>query len=251
MASFEVHVRVELLAEGFRLVRARDGQAPEFDLEAGANWRQAVESFCARALGERPVHLELVDAKSIQEGLFGRLWLIVRGYLPSRSGPADCTYRWESLTRAAAAAPAPGARLDPAAETLLYTDGGSRGNPGPAGIGLVLEQQASGYLEEQSRFIGVATSNAAEYTALIEGLKLALERGVRRLEHRSDSQLLVRQLEGLYKVKSVPLARLHDQARSLIKAFESFISRHVLREQNLRADRLANLALDEQEKSAQ
>ena len=90
-----------------------------------------------------------------------------------------------------------------------------------------------------------------EYTALIEGLKLALERGVRRLEHRSDSQLLVRQLEGLYKVKSVPLARLHDQARSLVKAFESFISRHVPREQNLRADRLANLALDEQEKSAQ
>ncbi|MFH1071683.1 MAG: ribonuclease HI family protein [Candidatus Glassbacteria bacterium] len=251
MASFEVYLHPEVLAEGARLVCSRDGRPPEIALEADSQWRPAVEAFCARVLGALPVQAELVDARSAREGLFGRLTLVVRCFLSRRPDPLDSSYRWERSPGEATATPVPGVRIDPAAETVLATDGGSRGNPGPAGIGLVLEQPANGYLEEYGRCIGSATSNVAEYAALVQGLKLALERGVRRLVHKSDSELLVRQIDGRYKVKNFKLAQLNQEARNLIRAFESFECRHVPRNENLRADRLVNLALDQQETAAQ
>ena len=132
--------------------------------------------------------------------------------------------------------------LDPDREVQLYTDGASFGNPGPAGIGIVLLQEETGYREEHSRYLGKATSNAAEYTALAEGLALAVERGARRVAHCSDSELLVKQLKGEYKIKSDALKILLYRARDIIAGLESFTTTHIGRQNNSRADKLAKQA---------
>lgn len=127
---------------------------------------------------------------------------------------------------------------------LLRTDGASRGNPGPGAIGVVLEDEDGTVLEEIGACIGTATNNQAEYQALLTGLETALDRGVLRVRILSDSELLVRQLRQEYKVKNEQLKELYLEARSLIQRFERVEIKHVSREQNVRADELANRALD-------
>ena len=126
----------------------------------------------------------------------------------------------------------------------LYTDGGSRGNPGPAGIGARLLTASGDVVEELADFIGTATNNVAEYQALLAGLELALDRGVERLDVFLDSELVVRQVNGRYKVKDAGLKPLHAQACTLLSRFHEVDVKHVRREQNAEADRLVNEAID-------
>ncbi|MBU2025288.1 MAG: ribonuclease HI family protein [Patescibacteria group bacterium] len=132
----------------------------------------------------------------------------------------------------------------------IYSDGGARGNPGPAGIGAVVEIQ--GKMREISKYIGEATNNVAEYRALIEALclakTLAREKGLNlkkeRVECYLDSELVVRQLKGEYRVKDVKLRRLFEKLRNFALEFSMVNFNHITREFNKRADRLVNEALD-------
>jgi len=126
----------------------------------------------------------------------------------------------------------------------LYVDGGSRGNPGPAGIGAVLLDEDGHKIDELASFIGEATNNVAEYRALIAGLEMAIDMGVRRLKVFSDSELMVRQLEGTYKVKNEGLKPFHVQAKGLLSQLDEFSLSSIPREANADADRLVNAALD-------
>ncbi len=126
----------------------------------------------------------------------------------------------------------------------LYTDGGARGNPGPAGIGARLMTAGGDVVEDVSDYIGKATNNVAEYEALIAGLEVALDRGVERLDVFLDSELVVRQVNGQYKVKDAGLKPLHAQACLLLSKFHEVDVRHVRREQNSAADALVNQAID-------
>lgn len=126
---------------------------------------------------------------------------------------------------------------------FLYADGASRGNPGPAGIGVVLCDQNGGTIAEVSEHIGRATSNVAEYKALIRGLEEALSRNITRLGVFMDSQLLARQLSGEYQVRAPHLARLHRRAVHLMGQFEEVSVVHLPRGGNLRADTLAKKAV--------
>lgn len=129
----------------------------------------------------------------------------------------------------------------------LRTDGGARGNPGPAGIGIVLEAPDGEVVAEVAKGIGHATNNVAEYQALLEGLELAAGRGVRELDVFSDSLLMVEQMKGRYKVKNPGLQPLHARARRLVGSFDRVRFNTVRRELNKAADALANQAMDEQE----
>ena len=123
-------------------------------------------------------------------------------------------------------------------------DGGSRGNPGPAGIGVVLSAADGTPLVTLGRFIGRATNNAAEYTALIAGLQEAKRLGAKRVAVRGDSELIVRQMRGEYKVRNADLRPLYEQAQSLLRQFEQATIQHNYRHNNALADKLANLAMD-------
>ncbi len=130
---------------------------------------------------------------------------------------------------------------------VLYTDGASRGNPGPAAIGAVLYEDDGGALrpvETVSEAIGSATNNVAEYRAVVAGLEAARRHGATEIELRSDSLLLVRQLTGEYKVKAPGLKPLFAEVRRLLQGFDRVEIRHVPREENEEADALANAALD-------
>ena len=126
----------------------------------------------------------------------------------------------------------------------LSTDGGARGNPGPAAYGYVLETDDGTVLDARGETIGVATNNVAEYRALLAGLESALERQVDELEVVSDSELLVNQMQGKYKVKSSNLRELVDDAQALAQRFARIRYTAVRREHNELADRLVNEALD-------
>jgi probable phosphoglycerate mutase len=126
----------------------------------------------------------------------------------------------------------------------LFTDGGARGNPGPAAYGFVLEDADGMVLAARGERIGIATNNVAEYTALIEGLRAAIELGVPVLEVVSDSQLMVKQMTGEYKVKNEALRELSLEAGRLARQIPALSYRWVRREQNELADRLLNEALD-------
>jgi ribonuclease HI len=125
----------------------------------------------------------------------------------------------------------------------MYIDGAARGNPGPAAYAVVLVRPGAPTVEE-SQTIGTATNNVAEYTALIEGLVLAVELGVRSLAVLSDSELLVKQMNGEYRVKNPELHELYQEAKRLTRGFEKVTISHIRREQNKRADELGNAALD-------
>ncbi len=122
---------------------------------------------------------------------------------------------------------------------FLYCDGASKGNPGPAGAGMVLEDASGREIAAWGRKIGTATNNAAEYIAMIEGLRRALEMGFKSIEVRTDSQLMERQLNGKYKVKSASLQPLFEESKSLLGKFEKWTVKHVRRECNKKADKLA------------
>jgi len=126
----------------------------------------------------------------------------------------------------------------------LSTDGGARGNPGPAAYGYVLESEDGHVLEARGEAIGIATNNVAEYRALLAGLEKALELGVRELEVISDSELLVKQMTGVYRVKNQALRELSLAAARLTRQFERVDYRAVRREHNELADSLVNEALD-------
>jgi ribonuclease HI len=125
----------------------------------------------------------------------------------------------------------------------MHIDGASRGNPGPAAYAVVLARPGLPVVEEADT-IGKATNNVAEYTALVEGLQLATELGVNRLSVFSDSELMVKQMNGLYRVKNPELLDLYNAARKLAAGFEKLTLTHVRREQNARADAIGNDALD-------
>jgi ribonuclease HI len=129
---------------------------------------------------------------------------------------------------------------------VLWTDGAARGNPGPAGCGAILKSPSGDVLDEQSQYLGHTTNNVAEYRALLLGLERALACGVRELEVRSDSELLIKQLRGEYRVRSAGLQPLYTQAKQLISRFASVRLVHVRRELNAEADRLANRGIDAQ-----
>ena len=126
----------------------------------------------------------------------------------------------------------------------LFTDGGARGNPGPAAFGYVLEAEDGTVLAAHGEAIGVATNNVAEYRALIAGLEAALERGVTELEVVSDSELVVKQMRGEYKVKNAALRELSAEAARLARRLENVVYTAVRREHNELADMLVNEALD-------
>lgn len=132
----------------------------------------------------------------------------------------------------------------------IFIDGASRGNPGPASTGVVLRDENGKTLREHCRAIGVETNNVAEYAALLDALELAKEIGAEELLVHSDSQLLVRQLTGQYKVKNLRLAGYLADIRKLQVNFKSFKIVHVRREFNKRADALANKALDDLKKKS-
>jgi probable phosphoglycerate mutase len=126
----------------------------------------------------------------------------------------------------------------------LSTDGGARGNPGPAAYGYVLEAGDGTVLDARGEAIGVATNNVAEYRGLLAGLEAALERGVEEVEVVSDSELVVKQMRGEYKVKNDTLRDLVDEAQALESRFRRVTYTAVRREHNELADRLVNEALD-------
>ncbi len=127
---------------------------------------------------------------------------------------------------------------------VLRTDGGARGNPGPGGAGFVLEDAAGGRIATGGKFLGQVTNNVAEYEALLWGLRVAADRGVSQLTVFSDSELLVKQMNGIYRCKHPNMIPLFKQAQALVKRFDSVAIEHVRREQNADADQLANEAMD-------
>jgi ribonuclease HI len=129
-------------------------------------------------------------------------------------------------------------------KATLYTDGGARGNPGPAAYAFVLEAEDGTVLDARGEAIGVATNNVAEYRALVAGLERAVEAGVHELEVVSDSELLVKQMRGEYKVKNRALQGLFLDASRHARRLDTVTYRHVRREHNELADRLVNEALD-------
>lgn len=127
---------------------------------------------------------------------------------------------------------------------IAHSDGGARGNPGPAGYGVVVEDESGRKVATLSEYLGHQTNNFAEYQGLIAALEYALEHGPKALKLISDSELLVRQIKGIYKVKNAVLQDLHGRAKELIGQLEWFSIGHALREHNQEADRLANEAMD-------
>jgi ribonuclease HI len=138
--------------------------------------------------------------------------------------------------------PHPGAGL----KTIrIYTDGAARGNPGHAGIGVVIEDDKGMRLNGKVKYIGTATNNEAEYHALIEGLKAVSEWKPDRLEIYLDSKLVAEQMKDKYRVKEPRLQTLHSKAKEILSGFQEFEINHVERERNKGADALANRAIDE------
>jgi len=127
----------------------------------------------------------------------------------------------------------------------LFSDGACRGNPGIGGAGAVITDEADNILWEEKEYLGHCTNNIAEYKALILGLKGALAQGFNQLDVYLDSELLANQINGSYKVKNENLKILMQEVRRLLSSFESSQVKHVLRCHNARADKLANLAIDE------
>ncbi|HVT96552.1 MAG TPA: ribonuclease HI family protein, partial [Acidobacteriaceae bacterium] len=125
-----------------------------------------------------------------------------------------------------------------------YCDGGSRGNPGPAGYGVFVEGPGGEKLAELSEYLGKKTNNVAEYSGLLAALEWALQSGRRRLRVVADSELMVKQMQGRYKVASPDLRPLYEEAKRRVAQLEGFRIEHVLRGKNKNADRLANLAMD-------
>lgn len=128
---------------------------------------------------------------------------------------------------------------------VAYIDGGARGNPGPAGYGVRVEDEQGALIDEFHGFIGNSTNNVAEYNGLLAALQYAQRHGHRTVRIRSDSELLVKQMRGEYRVKNPGLQPLYRQARVIADSLDRITYEHVRREENEEADRLANQAMDE------
>jgi ribonuclease HI len=134
--------------------------------------------------------------------------------------------------------------VPPGKRVVLYVDGGARGNPGPAGVGVVITDPEGSELDRANDYIGEATNNAAEYRALLLGVQRARALGAEEIEIVNDSELVARQLAGRYKVKSGGLRPLYERAREELAGFERWSIRSVPREENELADALVNEAID-------
>lgn len=132
----------------------------------------------------------------------------------------------------------------PAKYLVAHSDGGARGNPGPAGYGVVIQDESGRKVAALSDYLGHQTNNFAEYQGLIAALEYALQHGPKALKVISDSELLVRQIKGIYKVKNPTLQDLHGRAKELIAQLDWFSIGHAMREHNREADQLANEAMD-------
>src|SRR5918992_3794396 len=128
---------------------------------------------------------------------------------------------------------------------VAYIDGGARGNPGPAGYGVRIEDEHGTLINEFNGFLGTSTNNVAEYNGLLAALRYAQANGHRDVHIKSDSELLVKQMRGEYRVKNAGLQPLYQEARTLAEGLERIVYEHVRREQNKDADRLANVAMDQ------
>jgi ribonuclease HI len=127
---------------------------------------------------------------------------------------------------------------------IAHVDGGARGNPGPAGYGVTIDDSSGKRRAELSEYLGHKTNNVAEYSGLVAALDYCLENGCKALQVISDSELIVKQMNGVYKVKHPELKQFHERAREMASRLEWFRIEHVLRERNHEADRLANAAMD-------
>ena len=127
---------------------------------------------------------------------------------------------------------------------LLHTDGGSRGNPGKSAAGWVIYSPKHEIIIKNSKYLGIKTNNFAEYTAIVEGLKEALENNILYLQLKMDSELAVKQINGLYKVKNAQIKIFIDEIFTLRRKFKRIIFSHVYRENNKDADRMVNECLD-------
>jgi len=132
----------------------------------------------------------------------------------------------------------------PAHHLIAHSDGGARGNPGPAGYGVVIQDNSGRKVAALSEYLGHQTNNFAEYQGLIAALEYTVTHGPKALKLISDSELLVRQIKGIYKVKNATLKDLHARAKELIAQLDWFSIGHAMREHNQEADRLANEAMD-------
>jgi ribonuclease HI len=132
----------------------------------------------------------------------------------------------------------------PAHHLIAHSDGGARGNPGPAGYGVVIKDESGKKVAALSEYLGHQTNNFAEYQGLIAALEYAVKNGPKALKLISDSELLVRQIKGIYKVKNATLKDLHARATELIAEMDWFSIDHAMREHNREADQLANQAMD-------
>jgi ribonuclease HI len=163
--------------------------------------------------------------------------------MPKRSSPPDGARLFSEAAHDSKPAGAHGA----AAAHRANIDGGSRGNPGPAAYGVVIRDPKGEIVARLKKYIGRMTNNVAEYYGLIAALDYVESQGIRALRIESDSELLVKQMKGLYKVRSEELAPLYERAKKMASALDSFRIDHVYREHNREADALANLAMDEVE----
>lgn len=152
---------------------------------------------------------------------------------PSRSSPPSTARLFQE-----------GQAAPPAGVHIANIDGASRGNPGPAAYAVILRDPRGAKIAEIGKRIGRETNNVAEYYALLAALDYAAANAIRALRVRSDSELLVRQMQGRYKVKSPELQPLYERAQKVVRGLDYFVIEHVPREQNSDADALANLALD-------
>lgn len=130
---------------------------------------------------------------------------------------------------------------------VAYIDGGARGNPGPAGYGVSIQSSDGNVVAELHGALGIATNNVAEYNGLLAALRWAIDHDARRVHIRADSELLVRQMRGEYKVRNAGLQPLYVRARLLVAELDDVRFEHVRRELNTEADRLSNLGMDEAE----
>ena len=168
-----------------------------------------------------------------------RLRAILRAFVAEVSGVPPKRTQIAAATVAAKAE-----TKKPASRVVIFTDGASRGNPGPAGAGWVIQDEEGDVIGKGAAFLGRRTNNEAEYEAVIRGLKAALDAGANEVFLRSDSELLVKQINGTYRVKDERLQVLYHAAREALQRFRRFDVKHVPREQNSDADAQANLAID-------
>ena len=154
--------------------------------------------------------------------------------MPPETKPPQTTLLW----------PADPPVQAPLSTITAFCDGGARGNPGPSGFGVYIEDERGQKLAELSEFLGIRTNNFAEYSGLLAALEFALRYDHPRLRVISDSELMVKQIKGQYKVKSPDLRPLYEEAKRRIEGLDFFHIQHVLRNKNREADRLANEAMD-------